>query len=79
MANQATVDDIPIRDYIRSAAHVTILGATDITGSLKYLIKLDDGRAALVSARLLHSSHPQTVIRYLVARISWQGPDENEA
>ena len=68
----------PLREYICTASRVKILGVTDVTGALKYLIKLDDGRAALVSAKLMHEYHPQTVIKYLVARISWQIPDENE-
>ena len=69
--------EIPLREYICTASRVKILGITDATGALKYLIKLEDGRAALVSAKLMHENHPQTVIKYLVERISWQ-PVEND-
>ena len=69
--------ETPLREYICTASRVKILGVTDVTGALKYLIKLDDGRAALVSAKLMHENHPQTVIKYLVERISWQ-PVEND-
>ena len=69
--------ETPLREYICTASRVKILGVTDVAGALKYLIKLDDGRAALVSAKLMHENHPQTVIKYLVERISWQ-PVEND-
>ena len=69
--------ETPLREYICTASWVKILGVTDVTGTLKYLIKLEDGRAALVSAKLMNEYHPQTVIKYLVSRISWTIPDEN--
>ena len=69
--------ETPLREYICTASRVKILGVTDATGTLKYLVKLEDGRVALVKAKLMNEYHPQTVISYLVSRIKWTIPDEN--
>jgi len=84
-ADSSTTDFIPVprerqelTGFERGLEPSKILGATDASGQLMFLMKWKGcDRADMVPAKLAKIHCPQTVIKFYVERLSWHNGSEN--
>ena len=72
-------DNDRLRGFERGLEPERIIGATDSTGELRYLLKwIGSGEADLISAREANEKCPQTVIKFYEQCLSWQDQDQDQ-